>query len=92
MARFQDGSLKAPGYCSQGCNKEIAETMTLQGTTLPETVLEELGNQCLVFGQCGDTIAKITGGQETQLAAQATGRAAVVCYRDDGSYVRCMGF
>ena len=37
-----------------------------------EAVLEELGNQCLIFGQSGNTIAKITGGQESQLAAQAT--------------------
>src|SRR5208282_6920449 len=58
--------------------------MALQASPLREAVLEQPGEQGLVFGKSHHAAADIAGWQDVEFAAQASGAAAVICNRDDG--------
>ena len=67
-----------------GRKKKIAEVVSPHALACWEAVLEQAGQQGLVFGERHNTIAHIAGRRHVQLFAQPPAGTAVVAHRDDG--------
>jgi hypothetical protein len=58
--------------------------MTGESFATGKTVLEQPGHEVLVIGQSHQTVSNVARRQHTEVAAQATRRAAVVAHRYHG--------
>ena len=77
---------KSPVMCGERGDEEVAEAVALE-VALVEAVLEEPGEQVLVFGEGDHAVADVAGGKHLEVFAEAAGGAAVVGDGDDGGEV-----
>ena len=67
-------------------DEEVAEVVAFE-VALREAVLEETGEEMLVFGERDHAVADVAGGEHVEVFAEAAGGAAVVGDGDDGGEV-----
>ncbi len=72
------------GDVGQRGQKEIAEAVAFETAAGFEAVLKKPREQGVVFGERHHAVADVAGGQHVELAAQASGTAAVVGDGNDG--------
>src|SRR5262249_27159240 len=63
----------------------VAEIVAFQIAGAGEAMLEELGDQVLVFRDSNQAVANIARRKHAQFAAKTSAGAAIVAYRDDRS-------
>ena len=71
--------------------KEIAEAVSFQTASGMEAILEQTRQQGLILRQRHHAVADVARRQHLELAAQATGAAAVIAHRDNGCDVDVWG-
>ncbi len=88
LARISEESLH--GLCEiarqigEGGEEQVAEAVAFEAAALGETVLEQLGKQRLVFRKRDHAVANVAGRQDIEIAAEASGTAAIIGDRDNG--------
>jgi hypothetical protein len=70
----------------EGSDKEVAEAVAVE-LALVEAVLEEAGEEVLVFGESDHAVADIAGRKHLEVFAEAAGGASVVGDGDHGGEV-----
>src|SRR5580704_16180361 len=80
------------GNGSKSCKKKIAEAMAFQSRPFYESMLEQLGEQSLIFGKRNDAVADVTWRQHVQFFAQASAGATVIADGNHGAKIRNFGF
>ena len=81
-----DGLGEVSGDVGEGGEEEIAEGVAFE-VTLLEAVLEEAGEEVLVFGESDHAVADVAGGKHFEVFAEAAGGASVVGNGDYGGEV-----
>ena len=82
------GVRKIAQNLGEGHEEEVAEAVALEPAAGLEAVLEEAREQRGVFAERDHAVADVAGRQHVELAAQASGTAAVVGHGDDGGDVQ----
>src|SRR4029434_1017069 len=78
-----NGFREIAGNVRERGEKEVAEIMSFQPVARAETKLKQPAEQRFVFGEGHHAVADVPRGEDTILAAQAAGAAAVVGDGDD---------
>ena len=68
----------------QGGQEQVAEAVSLETAAFRKPVLEQLGEQSLVFRERHHAVTDVARRQNVEFATQASGAAAVIGNRDDG--------
>src|SRR5581483_12458421 len=68
--------------------EEVPERVAAQPLAFGEPKAKQLGDERLVVGERDQTVANVARRKHAELAAQPSGRAAVVAHGDDGREVR----
>lgn len=77
-----NGLGEVAGDVGERGEEEIAEGVAFE-VALFEAVLEEAGEEVLVFGEGDHAVTDVAGRKHLEVFAEAAGGAAVVCDRDD---------
>jgi hypothetical protein len=86
LRRHLHGLGEVAGDVGERGHEQVAEAVTLE-IALVEAVLEEPGEQVLVFGERDHAVANVAGGKHFEVFAKAAGGASVVGDGDDGGEV-----
>ena len=86
LRRHLDGLGEISGDVGERGDEEVAEAVAAE-LALLEAVLEELGEEVLVFGEGDHAVAEVAGGEHVEVFAETAGGAAVVGDGDDGGEV-----